>query len=433
MGCLLERTSHDFQGDFKGANGLVMFQQPIGHHATIHRRQVFHIPGYDPANPDTYFRRFSYQLNIFKLTWNIAATITKPTGPQPLSYDIAASGPDWHVQTTHTIWDWHDVVAAQAAIPMLKRWSKAAATYLDLLLTGTLWRYLQSSVRYGLFALSPLLQVGFLAICSWLFAYGGASALGLSGAANFILTVMTGCALFAGLLRWQERRGLQQALDDWIFAREYLLGRQPNFKQRLSGFADELAACARDSEFDEIVIVGHSLGATFAIEIVADVLKRYPDISHGKTTICVLTVGATIPKFALHPAAQDIRANVATVANDPTIFWAEYHSRGDAISFYKFDPVSLKKVHERLHSSPVIRRTQIHDMLRPETFKLYRYRVLRLHYQSVMANDRPALYDYFMMNCAPIPFPAWTVAPQGFLDFIDPRTGALVLKSEQHT
>jgi hypothetical protein len=57
-------------------------------------------------------------------------------------------------------------------------------------------------------------------------------------------------------------------------------------------------------------------------------------------------------------------------------------------------------------------------MLLPETCARCRTHVLRLHYRSVMANDRRAPYDYFLMVCGPVAFTDWTISPLGFLDFI---------------
>jgi hypothetical protein len=59
-------------------------------------------------------------------------------------------------------------------------------------------------------------------------------------------------------------------------------------------------------------------------------------------------------------------------------------------------------------------------MLSPESFARYRRNVLRLHYQSVMANERRAPYDYYLMACGPVAFAEWTMAPLGFLDFVSP-------------
>ena len=136
--------------------------------------------------------------------------------------------------------------------------------------------------------------------------------------------------------------------------------------------------------------------------------------------VSVVTVGATIPKCALHPDAQRIRDQIARLATEPSLFWAEYQSRSDPISFYRFNPATLSRITSEeatINSKPTIRRTQIHDMLKPETFAKYKFRVLRLHYQSVMANDRRSAYDYFMLICGPVALEQWSLSKLGLLDF----------------
>ncbi len=58
-----------------------------------------------------------------------------------------------------------------------------------------------------------------------------------------------------------------QALDDWVFSWDYLHGRRPDMEARLDQFARQLVTSARDTQFDEIVVVGHSLGATMAVSV----------------------------------------------------------------------------------------------------------------------------------------------------------------------
>ena len=218
---------------------------------------------------------------------------------------------------------------------------------------------------------------------------------------------------------------MQQLLDDWIFARDYLYGRRPDAEARLDEFAEALVARVRAGGVDEIVIAGHSLGAMFALDVIVRALARDPDLGRHGVPVCVLTIGATIPKFALHPSARRIRETIARVVAEPAVAWVEYQSRADTISFYRFDPVALKQISgDRLDGKPVIRRVQIHDMLSPESFARYRRNVLRLHYQSVMANERRAPYDYYLMVCGPVAFADWTMAPLGFLDFVT-EEGAL--------
>jgi pimeloyl-ACP methyl ester carboxylesterase len=222
-------------------------------------------------------------------------------------------------------------------------------------------------------------------------------------------------------MRWPGRRWrVEQLLDDWICAHEYIHGHRPDIDARLDLFAETLLTRAREAALDEIVLVGHSLGAMLVLDVVVRALARDADFGKRGAKICVLTIGATIPKFALHPRAHAIRRKIAGVVAEPSIAWTEYQSRADTISFYKFDPVSLRHIaDDRLDGKPVIRRVQIHDMLLPETFARCRTHVLRLHYRSVMANDRRAPYDYFMMVCGPVAFADWTTSPLGFLDFIE--------------
>src|SRR5262249_35168160 len=258
------------------------------------------------------------------------------------------------------------------------------------------------------------------AVGGWLAAHLLTGFLGLEGMAAAAAGMAVGVAAFLLLLRWPRGRWrVQQLLGDWVCAHDYLHGRRPDIHAPLHPFAGTLLAPAREAALDEIVLVGHSLGAMLVLDVLVRALARDADFGRRGVTICVLTIGATIPKFALHPRARDIRRKIARIVAESSIAWTEYQSRADTISFYKFDPVSLRHIpDDRLDGKPVIRRLHIHDMLLPETFARARRSVLRLHYRSVMANDRRAPYDYFLMVCGPAPFLEWTTSPVGLLDFV---------------
>jgi hypothetical protein len=300
--------------------------------------------------------------------------------------------------------------------------------------TGTLFRYAAANARYFLFTLFPLLQLGVLGFCSWAAAALGAWALDLQGMQRQTFETLIGVGIFFLLFRWPGRRWkLQHALDDWILARAYLYGQRSDVQSRLEAFSGRLIRRVKEGGVDEIVIVGHSLGALFAIEVVARALQTDPDLGRRGIALCILTVGATIPKCTLHPAAALVRDRVLQVAQEPSVYWAEYQARADAISFYRFDPVKLRRITgkgDQLNGSPVIRRVQIQDMLRKETFARHRFHVLRLHYQFVMANNRRSSYDYFMMVCGPIAFQQWTTSPLGLLDFFSEQGEAKVVDHE---
>jgi pimeloyl-ACP methyl ester carboxylesterase len=389
----------------------------------IARRHVYHLAGYDPIDAEAQHRRFGRQLDIFRRTWNVSASLSpleQPDGRHAARWTVNAQGPDWQVEAVHEVWRWDDIVRADFLRPLPVRLGKAAVAYADFIATGTMFRYVMANQRYAIFFLFPLLALVLFAAGGWLGAYVFVAVLGLSGPIAVLAGIGSGIAVFLILLRWPGARWrVQQLLDDWIFARDYFYGRRPDAEARLDEFAEALVARVRAGGVDEIVIVGHSLGAMFALDVVVRALARDPDLGRHGVPVCVLTIGATIPKFALHPSAHRIRETIARVVAEPSVAWVEYQSRADTISFYRFDPVALKRIAgDRLDGKPVIRRVQIHDMLTPESFARYRRNVLRLHYQSVMANERRAPYDYYLMVCGPVAFADWTMAPLGFLDFV---------------
>src|SRR5262245_10847910 len=389
----------------------------------VQRRHVYHVAGYDPIDAGAQYRRFVRQLDVFRRTWNVEASVSELAQESEQSrawWSVRARGPNWQVEAAHEVLLWDDIVRGDFTRPLPVRLFKALLAYLDFIITGTMFRYIVANQRYAIFFLFPIFSVLLFAAGGWLVARLLTSFLGLEGIGALAAGVLAGLGVFLVLMRWPGRRWrVEQLLDDWVCAHDYIHGRRADINGRIDRFAETLLTRARGGELDEIVLVGHSLGAMLVLDVIVRALARDPGCARRGVAVCVLTIGATIPKFALHPRAQAIRARIARVVGEPSIAWTEYQSRADTISFYKFDPVSLRRIDDdRLDGKPVIRRVQIHDMLLPETFERCRTHVLRLHYRSVMANDRRAPYDYFLMACGPVSFADWTTSPLGFLDFL---------------
>jgi hypothetical protein len=55
------------------------------------------------------------------------------------------------------------------------------------------------------------------------------------------------------------------------------------------------------------------------------------------------------------------------------------------------------------------------DMLSRQFYWRIRFNFFRLHYQFIMASDRRAPYDYFLLVCGPVPVAAWARDPNGVL------------------
>jgi pimeloyl-ACP methyl ester carboxylesterase len=389
----------------------------------VRRRHVYHVAGYDTIDAGAQYQRFARGLDIFRRTWQVDAILSeleRSNEPPRTRWRTTTRAVDWQVEAVHEVLAWDDIVRLDFTRTMPARLFKAALAYFDFIATGVFLRYIVASPRYAVFFLFPLFSLAMFAAAAWYLAHLLTASTGLTGIGAGLVGLSAGVAVFVVLLRWPGRGWrVQHLLDDWIFARDYIYDHRPDVDARLDCFAEMLSARSHETALDEIVIVGHSLGAMLALDVLVHTLVRDPGFGRRGPAICLLTVSATIPKFTLHPRAEHLRCKITRVVAEPSIAWAEYHARDDSISFYKFDPVALERLRgDRIDGKPIIRRVQIHDMLQPDTFARHRRNVLRLHYQSVMANDKRAPYDYYLMACGPIPFLRWTTAASGFLDFV---------------
>lgn len=386
------------------------------------RRHVFHIAGYDPATPRQVHRRFSRQFEIFKRTWNVEGTVAslEPSGHFP-SWTVSTKGANWTCETTFELLAWDDLIAQASTRPLIWRLARTCCAYLNLFLTGTLARYLFANARYFAFAVIPFLQAIALGVASYLIASYTAGyfigSLGVRYLSTFVITT----GLFFILLRLVGSRWrMFQAFDDWILSLDYIHGSHRDLDRRIDQFAARIALCVNSDQPDEIIVFGHSLGATFAVDAVARALGTITSLASRRVKLSLVTVGATIPKCALHPAGQRIRDQIARVASEQSLYWVEYQAREDAISFYRFDPATLRRIKrdsDRVERKPIIRKVHIKNMMSPSAYKRFRFRILRLHYQFVSANDIRTTYDYFMLTCGPLFVMNWAASHLGFLPF----------------
>jgi pimeloyl-ACP methyl ester carboxylesterase len=269
--------------------------------------------------------------------------------------------------------------------------------FADFVAAGALRGYARTNWRYALFFLYPYLLLLMMVLAS---CYAGEFAARMSGsiAIGIAAGVLALVACYLGPGRWTY---LPLALDDWIFARAYIRHTDPELERRLDAAADEIIAAARARSVDEILLLGHSLGAVLAVDVLDRALRREPDLGTRGPRLALVTAGSSILKIGLHRAATRLRDALARVSRSPGVFWVEYQALTDIMNFYKTDPV--RECGLEPTDRPVIRRVRISHMLEPDNYRRVRRNFYRLHCQFVSGNDRRAIYDYFMLVCGPLP------------------------------
>ncbi len=361
----------------------------------VSKRLVFHFAGYDPKPPEAVHRRFVRELRRFEATWSTRCSVSPPEiDAVQATWSVVTSGRNWRVETEIRLVRWDDLIEAGRP-PSWARLPLGLLAFVDFAARGALLGYLRTNWRYAAFFLYPFaLLLGFatLALLAWR-VVAGASGSEIAG-------IVAGVAAMLALLRWPGRGlGLLDLLDDWIFARRYIRSPDPVLDQRLDQIARSLREAARRPDLDEILVVGHSLGAVLAVDLLARAVRAEPRLGQEGAEVTFLAVASSILKIGLHRDAGRFRDAVGRVASAPGLFWAEYQSLTDVMNFYRTDPTVALRVGGR---RPLVRGVRIRRMLDPAAYRRIRRNFFRVHCQFVSGNTVRAPYDYFMFLCGPL-------------------------------
>ncbi len=95
------------------------------------------------------------------------------------------------------------------------------------------------------------------------------------------------------------------------------------------------------------------------------------------------------------------------------------------MNFYPFDPITGHGIDAGIaRCNPKIVSVRFREMIKPENYNAFRWKFFRVHFQFVMANERPHAYDYFMIVCGPIPLSEQMALPEAALTIATGDTAA---------
>lgn len=379
--------------------------------ARVRKRCFVQMTGYEPVGPERQHRRFIREMARFNKAWNLQGTVSPPrvsADGAVASWTVESYGPNWRVATDFHWFRWDDFVTADGAGSDWLRFPLGIAALMEFILTGTVTRYFVIAWRYGGFFLFPLLYIVGMA---WLSIGLARFAAGHLGMPYPLLTApILWLAIFI-LLRFTFGRFIHigYALDDWYFARDLAHRVRPEVDARLDRLANELVRLARESDADEIVLHGHSLGAPLSLSVVDRALRLDPQLGTRGKLVQIVSTGSSLLKVALHPAAGWLREAVGRLANAPQIYWVEYQALVDIINVYKVDPVAALGM--AATGKPIVKIFRIRMMVEEHTYRRFHLNFLRVHRQAVMGNERRYFYDYYMLCCGPLHLRDWVENP----------------------
>jgi hypothetical protein len=292
--------------------------------------------------------------------------------------------------------------------------------YWRLVFGGTIARFWRAHWRFATFISYPHYLLFNEALLSLGIAFGfaaGLEALGIPGPFSIAAATAMFVAALGTMLKYTENQTyLLYLLSDTIWTWEFSHRRRPEWDQRIDRFAQHLANVARSSDAEEIVVVGHSSGSFLGAEILARALKLDPDLGRHGPRIVLLTIGGNFPIVGFLAASQDFRDHLRLLAIEPSIDWIDCQSRKDVMNFFPFDPIAGHGIDVgAARRNPTIVPVRFREIIKPEHYNVFRWKFFRVHFQFVMANERPHAYDFFMIVCGPIPLIERMACPEAAL------------------
>jgi hypothetical protein len=382
--------------------------------APIRRRHLIYVSGYDPRGAQSFFDLLRRTCERFAKLWPIEATLhaIDMEADDIARWQLEVRGADWQVATRYDFLRMERFIRADMAQPTPRPLWRGLFWFADDLISGAQLRIARAAWRFALHLLcfQLLLLAWTAAAAAVAFAAGRIlAALGLPLTGSVSIALAAGVATVFALRPLAERWRVVQIASSWWTFRRYGRGRTTWIDQVVERGAQHLVSAARTGESEEIALVGHSAGGTIACSIMARALDLDPELGKRGSRVVLLTLGSVMPAIALHPAAQRMRAIVARLAAASEIVWVDCQSRKDVMCFVDFDPVTGVGVPEpdTERRNPLLWRISFKDVIAPEKYDAFSWNHFRIHYQYIMAGDRPAPYDYILLVGGPLPIGEW--------------------------
>jgi hypothetical protein len=379
---------------------------------TVKKRLVFYCHGYDPEADTRYRRLFVTAFSQLSRRFGVERTI----GPQAhdpaipaVCWTVEAGSRGWRTETNYQVLRWDDLVKRDFRRGWLARIPLLAAAMTEALRSGVMHHLFRVNWRFATFVIYPWAALLAVIGGGFLLGWAGASLLAIALPLGETAKLLLAAAVALGVLHLAGPRirkaYVYHLLDGWVFSWQQASGRHPEIDARIERFARHVVAAVRDSDADEVLIVGHSTGTTIAVEVAARALALDPEFGRSGAPVALLTIGSCLPIIGFVRTADRLRRDIAALVTTPRLLWVEYQAPQDVLNAFGFEPVRDLKLDlgAGRQLNPKIRSARFKETLLPGTYRKIRWNFFRVHFHFLMANEVPGEYDYLMIACGPLP------------------------------
>lgn len=373
----------------------------------VKKRKVFYIGGFDPRGIKYYHHLYkkesTKQANTLDCEFDVSdLEKTQHGGQWHICYNKSQQQESTQVNTAYEYLSYDDQVQEYFQPVNLLFFTRTMRFFFRFFSKWLLIprKYLTISKGFLYTATYPLIVFALallLIAAASLITYK----LTLSLTSSVALSALGALGAFA-IVHWLIKRFTKQItsiwlLNDFCYIDKVVRDDYSELDLRLNSFADRISQYAETSDDDEILIVFFSFG-TLLLPVLLDKLHCKLETQESQS-LSVLSLGQSLSMVPCWPNTEHYRSKLRTISNMP-INWHDFTSVVDGpccplVNIYQHAQVQ----HD--NDAPGLPKTlsaRFHTMFSPETYKAIKKDRFRVHFQYLMATEKPTEYDYFLIT-----------------------------------
>ncbi len=204
---------------------------------------------------------------------------------------------------------------------------------------------------------------------------------------------------FIGLIWWSRMTIEKRVSLDWLTrtGRFFTYHKYSNLPEIKATFRRQLLALDQSDEYEEIILVGHSMGTVLAAQVMDEALQADVDFANRNAEVNLLTLGSVIGMIAGVNSNKALIESLRRLKDETRIDWIEFSAKADGANVYMKHPLCLQGAGQEKPRLPRFQPARFFKSNSPEVYKALLDDRLRLHFQYVLAQELAGEYDYFNM------------------------------------
>ena len=370
----------------------------------VKSRLVFNFQGFEPVDSENLLGRVMYCAQKTAQLWGFSSEVESLTHHEKAHFsvcEIKNEGKDWHVDTRIIQLSFGDIIAPYINGSLVGNFARNFIKFSAFFVDGTMFKYGRESRLYAAFILFPIVLIALFSGASYVISSSIFGQMVPSAQLHVLWMFSISIIVFFILCKWPGQRLLfLLTMGLWGYTRDVATSQYQNTEDRCDEFAILISNEIKISEHDEIIFAGHSYGAVWGPMVLSKILDQHPNLLDGRR-VAFLSLGGAALMIALIQKATFFRQMIRDLFATKDLYWIDYQSKDDPISFYKANMLDALKLTNTVARYRVLRVNFKHSMA------LKRYRGMKkslynTHRQYGLYQDKCISFDYFLRLLGPI-------------------------------